>query len=119
MNNKDTNSKDFLKKQIKNLNELFDSPKKGEKKEDITMNFDELFDSALEDGDINDKDIRFGEQILRAEENDLTPEEIYDIENRIISDEHSRNFVDDFSRLCSELKNLFREENQDEDAMLV
>ena len=110
--------KEFLKKQIKNLNELFEPPYDGGKNEDTNMNFDELFNPNIEDMDINEADIKFGEQILRAEENDLSDEELFSIEDMIISDENARNYVDDFSRLCSELKILFREENE-EDQMLV
>lgn len=111
-------NKDFLKKQIDNLNDLFDSSKADEKDNNKKMLFDELFELS-DDNELADIEaIMFGEQILRAEDNEVSQEELFNLESKILSDEGARNYVDDMSKLCSDLKTLFGKEYP-EDPLLV
>ena len=113
-------NKDFLKKQIDNLNDLFDSPQASERQENNRQLFDELFklESLHETESSELEEIQFGEQLLRAEDNELTSEELLSIEEKIVQNEEARNYVDDLSKLCKDLKMLFGKEFP-EDSMLV
>ena len=84
---------DFLKSQIDSLNELFEAPVSGDLKENKDMKLDELFKSIIDEPASDSDEIAFGEQILRAEDNQLSDDELLNIEDRVIKDKQARTYI--------------------------